>query len=345
MKLCLHIDMDCFYAAVEERENPYLRGKPVAVGGNGRRSVICTANYEARKYGCRSAMPNYKALELCPQLIIVPLQFDLYRQTSEQIRNIFKRHTDVIEPLSLDEAYLDLGDYRDEGSLIAQEIRSQIWNELNLTCSAGIAPNKMLAKIASDWEKPNGQFEIKVGEIEAFMQDLPVSKLHGVGKRTQERLSRLEVDTCGKLQRLDRFKLTQHFGKWGAELYDLCRGIDQRNVEPNRTRKSISKETTFPYDISDPEALVEVQHQMQGEIQSLLETKYKDRKVKSLVVKLTFSDFKHTSAECIFSHQDKRIYQELLGKAWERGEGKSIRLFGIGVKLADEEKTKQMELF
>ena len=255
MRLCLHIDMDCFYAAVEERDNPSLKGRPIAVGGEGRRSVICTANYEARKYGCRSAMPNYKALELCPQLIILPVRFDLYRVVSQEIKEIFKRHTEIIEPLSLDEAFLDLGEYQENGASIAYEIRSQIYRELNLTSSAGIAPNKMLAKIASDWKKPNGQFEIRANDIDAFMVKLPVDRIHGVGKRTQERLAQLDVKTCGDLQQFDRFELSRHFGKWGSQLYDRCRGVDTRMIQPSRSRKSISKETTFEYDVTDPRDL------------------------------------------------------------------------------------------
>jgi len=341
----VHIDMDCFYAAVEERENPSLRGRPVAVGGHGRRSVICTANYEARKYGCRSAMPNYKALQLCPHLLIVPLQFDLYKRVSQQIRGIFEQYTELIEPLSLDEAYLDLGAYHSQGATVAYEIRSQILREVGLTASAGVGPNKMLAKIASDWRKPNGQYEVKPADVDYFMKDLPVSKLHGVGRKTQERLSQLNVRTCGELQGFDRFALSQHFGKWGIELYNLCRGVDRRPVQPHRTRKTISKETTFAHDISDPLALQKVQQKMQQEIQELLEKKYPERAIKSLVVKLKFSDFSHTTAECSSPRQDSTLYQELLYKAWQRGQGKSVRLFGVGVKLAEEQSSQQLELF
>ena len=345
MRLCLHIDMDCFYAAVEARENPALVGKPVAVGGSGRRSVICTANYEAREFGCRSAMPNYKALELCPELIIVPVRFDLYREVSQKIRAIFARHTDVIEPLSLDEAYLDLGEYHEGGAAIAYEIRREIYEELQLTSSAGIGPNKMLAKIASDWNKPSGQFEIKADEVDQFMPALPVGRIHGVGKRTRERLSQLAVETCGDLQQFDRFELSRHFGKWGAELYDLCRGIDARRVQSSRSRKSISKETTFEYDVNDPEALTDTLCMMQNEIQLILEGKYAEREVRALVVKLKFSDFTHTTAELSHHAQDEEVYRGLLQKAWERGGGKSVRLFGIGVRLKDEVAAHQLKLF
>ncbi len=252
----IHIDMDCFYAAIEERENPALRGKPVGVGGSERRGVLTTANYEARKYGCRSAMPVFKALELCPHLILVPVQFDLYRAVSSQIRSIFSRFTDLIEPLSLDEAYLDVSHLQTDGAAIAREIRAQIFEETRLTASAGIAPNKLIAKIASDWHKPNGQKQVREDEIPAFMAALPVGRIWGVGKKMREKLSALGIETCADLQALDQIELARRFGKWGIELWQLCRGIDDRPVSSDRTRKSVSSETTFRENIETLPALL-----------------------------------------------------------------------------------------
>ncbi|MEY3897175.1 MAG: polymerase, partial [Verrucomicrobiota bacterium] len=243
--------MDCFYAAIEERENPALRGKPVGVGGSERRGVLTTANYEARKFGCRSAMPVFKALALCPHLILVPVQFDLYRAVSSRIRAIFGRFTELIEPLSLDEAYLDVTHLQSSGAAIAREIRAQILEETGLTASAGISSNKLIAKIASDWHKPNGQKQVAEDEIPAFMAALPVGRIWGVGKKMREKLTALGIETCADLQQLDQIELSQRFGKWGIELWHLCRGIDDRAVTPDRTRKSVSSETTFSENIVD----------------------------------------------------------------------------------------------
>ena len=345
MHKCIHLDMDCFYAAIEEREDPSLRGKPVAVGGGSRRGVVCTANYEARKFGCRSAMPGFKALQLCPQLIMLPVRFDLYRAESFKIRAIFGRFTELIEPLSLDEAYLDVSHWQTSGAAIAAEIRAQIFEEIGLTASAGIAPSKMLAKIASDWHKPNGQFEIRPEEIDDFMINLPVAKLWGVGKRMQEKLDRIQVQSCGDLQRFDKIELSRRFGKWGLELYELCRGRDEREVKVHRSRKSISKEHTFIEDVSNVAELLPMLRKTMAEIQTVLQDRYRSRKVRSLVVKLKFADFTQTTAERAHAEPDEDVYSALLAEAWSRGEGKPVRLFGIGVRLQDEKEDSQMELF
>ncbi|MDG0994135.1 MAG: DNA polymerase IV [Akkermansiaceae bacterium] len=345
MRLCIHIDMDCFYAAIEEREDPSLVGKPVAVGGTSRRGVICAANYEARKFGCHSAMPAFKALQLCPELIMLPVRFDLYRSESARIRAIMGRFTDKIEPLSLDEAYLDLSHWSSEGSAIAREIRAQIYEETGLAASAGIAPNKMLAKIASDWQKPNGQFEISPQEVDGFIRDLPVSKLWGVGKRMQEKLGNIGVKTCGELQQWDKLELTRRFGKWGLELYDLSRGQDSRVVKSHRSRKSISKERTFHENVTSSGELLPLLGALQDEIEEILLGKYRNRKIRSLVIKLKFADFTRTTAERASVSQERAIYEELLHEAWARGEGKAVRLFGLGVKLQDENGSAQMEMF
>src|SRR5260370_14780733 len=249
----VHLDMDCFYAAIEVRAHPELAGKPVAVGGaRDQRGVLTTCNYEAREFGVRSAMPTFKALQKCPQLIVMPTRFDVYRRESNVIRQILLKFSPWMEPLSLDEAFLDLSQHPGEASAVAEIIRHLIFQRTGLTASAGVAPNKMLAKIASDWNKPNGQFEIREDQIDEFMVDLPVRRLWGIGPKSAERLAKLHVHTCGDLQRYSRFQLFEEFGKFGPELYDLCRGIDARPVEPDRIRKSLSSERTFSQDLTSP---------------------------------------------------------------------------------------------
>ena len=248
----IHVDMDAFYASVEQRDNPELRGKPVVVAWKGSRSVVCAASYEARTFGVRSAMPAVRAQRLCPEAIFVPPDFTRYRAVSHHVREIFKRHTDLIEPLSLDEAYLDVSQNKTglaTATLVARTIREQIRQELNLTASAGVAPNKFLAKLASDWRKPDGLFVIQPGDIDTFLLPLPVSRLPGVGKVTGEKLEKLELKTVADLRRLDRSSLEQHFGRFGHRLYELARGVDPGEVVPDRPTKSISAEDTFEHDL------------------------------------------------------------------------------------------------
>ena len=345
LRKIIHIDMDCFYAAIEERENPSLRGKPVGVSGSDRRSVLTTANYEARKFGCRSAMPVFKALALCPQLILVPVQFDLYRAVSSRIRAIFGRFTDLIEPLSLDEAYLDVSHLQSSGESIAREIRAQIFEETGLTASAGISANKLIAKIASDWHKPNGQKQVTAEEIPAFMAALPVGRIWGVGQKMREKLTALGIATCADLQQLDQIELSQRFGKWGIELWHLCRGIDERPVTPDRTRKSVSSETTFAENIQVLPALIPP---LRGMIAGLLEDLSKshaDRVIRSLVVKMKFADFHRTTAERAGHVVDEAIFEELLTEAWKRGNQRAVRLLGVGVRFEDPKELAQLEFF
>ncbi|MEX1048207.1 MAG: DNA polymerase IV [Akkermansiaceae bacterium] len=345
MRKIIHIDMDCFYAAIEERENPSLRGKPVGVGGSERRGVLTTANYEARKYGCRSAMPVFKALELCPQLLLVPVRFDLYRAVSARIRAIFGRFTELIEPLSLDEAYLDVSHLQSSGAAIAREIRAQIFEETRLTASAGIAPNKLIAKVASDWHKPAGQKEVTAEEVPAFIAALPVGRLWGVGKKMRAKLAALGIETCGDLQALDQIELSQRFGKWGLELWHLSRGIDERPVTPDRTRKSVSSEMTFSENIQVLPALIPP---LRGMIEGLAEDLAKshaDRVIRSLVVKMKFADFHRTTAERAGHHLDPALFEELLAEAWRRGNNRAVRLLGVGVRFEDPRENAQLEFF
>jgi len=252
------------------------------------------------------------------------------------VRAIFARYTDLIEPLSLDEAYLDLSHRRESGAALAQEIRQTIFEETQLTASAGIAPNKMLAKVASDWNKPNGQLEIRPEDVAEFMRGLRVSKLHGVGKRGQESLTQMGVETCGDLQKLTKLELAERYGKWGLELYEQARGRDERSVTVDRQRKSLSKERTFSENIDDLDWLTSVMRQVLAEVIEAVEHKT-DLEVKSRVLKLKFEDFTQTTAEKSGEEMDEGIYDKLLKLAWKRGQGKAVRLLGVGVRFSSHE--------
>src|SRR5215471_3726523 len=248
----VHIDMDAFYASVEQRDDPQLRGKPVVVAWRAKRSVVCAASYEARRFGVRSAMPALRAHRLCPDAIFVPPDFPRYRAVSHLASEIFSRHTDLVEPLSLDEAYLDVTVNKTglpSATRVAQTIREQIREELHLTASAGVAPNKFLAKIASDWRKPDGLFVIKPEDVVDFLSPLPVLRIPGVGKVTEEKLRSLEILTVADLRKLDLPTLQNHFGRFGVRLHELARGIDDSEVMPNRPTQSVSAEDTFERDV------------------------------------------------------------------------------------------------
>jgi DNA polymerase-4 len=248
----VHIDMDAFYASVEQRDDPSLRGKPVVVAWRGNRSVVCAASYEARKFGIRSAMAAVHAERLCPHAIFIPPDFSRYRAASRLARAIFQQHTDLIEPLSLDEAYLDVTENKTNlptATRVAQAIRRQIRDDLHLTASAGVAPNKFLAKIASDWKKPDGLFVIQPAEVEAFLTPLPVGRIPGVGKVTEGRLGEMRIETMGDLRTVELHLLEARFGRYGLRLYELARGMDRNPVLPDRPTKSISAEDTFERDV------------------------------------------------------------------------------------------------
>jgi DNA polymerase-4 len=252
MRKIIHVDMDAFYASVEQRDDPSLRGRPVVVAWRGARSVVCAASYEARVFGVRSAMPAVRAERLCPDAVFVPPDFVRYKAVSRQVREIFLRHTDLVEPLSLDEAYLDVTEPKiaaPSATAIAQVIRAQIRDETALTASAGIAPNKFLAKIASDWNKPDGQFVIRPHQVEAFLTPLPVSKIPGVGKVMQTRLAALGIQTVGDLRGFGAGDLQREFGSFGRRLHLRAQGIDERAVEPDQPVQSISAEDTFEHDL------------------------------------------------------------------------------------------------
>ena len=248
----IHIDMDAFYASVEQRDDPSLRGRPVVVAWRGARSVVCAASYEARRYGVRSAMPAARAERLCPDAVFVPPDFVRYKAVSRQVRAIFLEHTDLVEPLSLDEAYLDVTEPKlvsPSATATAQAIRARIREETQLTASAGVAPNKFIAKIASDWNKPDGLFVVKPAQVEAFLTPLPVGRIPGVGKVMQGKLEQLGIATVGDLRALSQEELQARFGSFGGSLYRRARGIDQRPVEPDQPVQSISAEDTFERDL------------------------------------------------------------------------------------------------
>lgn len=343
----IHVDMDCFYAAIEMREHPELAGKPIAVGGSSGRGVLTTCNYEARKYGCRSAMPAFKAKELCPGLVMLPVRFDLYRQESSKIRDIFSRFTTLIEPLSLDEAYLDVSHLNSEAASVAWEIRERIRLETGLTASAGIASNKFIAKIASDWRKPDGQFEVRDDEVADFLAALPVEKIWGVGKATATRLHEAGITTCGVMRERTEMELVQRFGKFGRSLFRLCRGIDDRPVNPSRERKSLSNERTFRENLTSVEEGLEKLEDLILELQDDLSGRHLEREIRECVVKVKFGDFQITSAQRASDRVEPEVMRELLVEAWGRGQGKTVRLIGAGVRFRSLEKEDfgQMEMF
>lgn len=302
MRKVIHIDMDCFFAAIEMRDNPKLRNLPVAIGGSSEgRGVLCTANYEARKFGVRSAMPTAHALKLCPQLVLIKPNSSKYKEASHQIKNIFARYTDKIEPLSLDEAYLDVTGselFHGSAQLLAEKIRNEIFMETGLTASAGVSCNKFLAKVASDWNKPNGMFVVTPNDVAKFVSQLPVEKIPGVGRVTTERLHQLGIKNCHDLQQVPLAFLNMQFGSFGKVLYDRSRGFDNREVESLRLRKSLSVETTFSKDKNLEELILELPSLEEEFTYRLEKLKLRGEfKIKQLFIKLKFSDFKIVTCE------------------------------------------------
>lgn len=339
MRKIIHIDMDCYYAAVEMRDFPELRGKPIAVGGSReRRGVIATCNYEARKFGVRSAMATGYAFKLCPDLIMRPGRMALYREISQQIQQIFQRYTDIIEPLSLDEAYLDVSDcslYQGSATRIAQAIRADILRETGLTASAGVAPVKFLAKVASDVNKPNGIFVITPSDVAEYVLQLPLKRIPGVGKVTAERLAQHGWTTCGELQPVSQEQLSLMFGKFGAVLYQRARGIDERAINPTRIRKSVGVETTYEQDLPDLAAAHAALPELLAELKRRYGKYQQERPVHKLVVKVKFADFQQTTVESRSEQIDDALADELLAQAVARGQGKAIRLLGVSVGLRE----------
>jgi len=331
----IHVDMDCFYAAVEMRDNPELRKVPLAVGGSGRRGVVCTCNYEARSYGVRSAMPNFQALQRCPDLVFVRPRFDRYQELSAGIRAIFYSYTPLVEPLSLDEAYLDVTSLDRPATEVATEIRKRIREEFRLPASAGISSNKLLAKIASDWRKPNGQFVIKPHQISSFMESLPVRRLWGVGKRAEEKLTALGCHTCLDLQSRPIRELEEVFGRFGVDLYRQCRGIDDREVQPTRIRKSLSNERTYSDEVETEADLIERIGDLHEELTADLRARPElvDR-IAGPFVKVKFVDFSQTTVSRAGLDWDLSSIVQLAREAFARKD-QAARLLGVGVRFAE----------
>lgn len=345
----IHVDCDCFFAAIEMRDDPTLAQRPIAVGGAAdRRGVIATCNYEARAFGVRSAMASAHALRLCPDLLILRPRMDVYREASQEIHGILRSYIDLIEPLSLDEAYLDVSactQFGGSATRIAQDIRRRVWQQLRITVSAGVAPNKFLAKIASDWNKPDGLFVITPAEVGAFVASLPVKRLHGVGRVTAEKLDRLGIRTCTDLGQWSRLALVREFGAFGERLWGLAQGIDERPVQVERRRQSVSVEQTFDRDLPDLAAceaqLAELLAQLERRI-ARLESDYRPGKP---FVKLKFHDFTQTTVEQVGVGATLEGFTSLLAGAYARGE-RPVRLIGIGVRLSSRrEQVEQLRLF
>ena len=345
----IHIDMDCFYAAIEIRDNSQLADLPVAVGGSATaRGVLCTCNYIARKFGVRSAMPTATALNLCPHLILLPVNMQKYKQVSKRIQNIFRQYSDMVEPLALDEAFIDVTFctlFQGSATLIAADIRQKIWESEHLTASAGVSCNKFLAKIASGWKKPNGMFVIRPDEVQKFVAELPVKHLFGVGKVTASKMLQLGIHTCTDLQGYTLPELVRLFGKLGIQLYYQSRGIDYRKVEANRVRKSLSVETTFAQNISHNEDIHNHLHQLSQTLVQRLAAANLNLPIKAQFIKVKFADFKQISAEISTNYLNPAIFIDLFNTRCRINSGQAIRLLGVGVTFNTQDQSAQPELF
>lgn len=331
----IHCDCDCFYASVETLDNPELAGKPLAVGGSGARSVVAACNYEARAFGIHSAMPMTKARQQCKELIVMPVRMSRYREISIQIKNIYTGYTSAIEPLSLDEAYLDVTasvqPYQGSATLLAEEIRRRIREEVGVTASAGIAPNKFLAKIASDWNKPDGQFTIAPHQVDEFTRELPVGKLFGVGPATEAKMHRLGIQNCGQIRNYEPRWLVEHFGVFGNSLYRLCRGQDERPINPVRKNLSVSVERTWEHDLREREQRDKAVQELYPLLQERIQ-RYEPERIGAPFVKVRFSSFKTTTLSRAGAAISPEVYTAMVEDAWERA-GQPVRLIGLGVRL------------
>ncbi|UZN49684.1 DNA polymerase IV [Cupriavidus cauae] len=347
LRKIIHCDCDAFYASVEMRDDPSLRGRPMAVGGSpDRRGVIATCNYEARAYGVRSAMSSAQAVKRCPELLILRPAMDKYKEASRRIFGIYREYTELVEPLSLDEAYLDVSACRQhQGSAtrIAEEIRRRVREEVGVTVSAGVGPSKFIAKIASDWNKPDGLFVVRPEAVDAFVAALPVERIHGVGRVTAAKLNRLGVKTCADLRAWTPDLFHRHFGSFGGRLYNLCRGIDERRVSPERERKSISVEETYADDLPDLPACLAELDPLIAQLEARIARAGAQHVIHKLTVKLRFSDFRQTTVECRGQMPDRAVYARLLAEGHARRR-LPVRLLGVGVATSDPD-TAQLDLF
>ncbi|EZQ18980.1 DNA polymerase IV [Pseudomonas sp. G11-1] len=336
LRKIIHIDCDCFYAAIEMRDDPRLRNRPLAVGGDpGKRGVIATCNYEARAYGVHSAMASAYAKKLCPDLLIVPGRMQVYKEVSVAIQAIFHEYTPLVQPLSLDEAFLDVTDSsacQGSATLIARQIRQRVQDSQGITVSAGVAPNKFLAKIASDWNKPDGLKVILPEEVDDFVLALPVNQLHGVGKVTAARLHKLGVDTCGELRQWRKQDLARQFGSFGERLWELARGIDNRPVVVERVRQSVSVENTYEHDLPDLQSCLGALPPLLDKLAQRLGRLDGGYRVSKPFIKLKFHDFTQTTLEQAGAPITPQGFADLCSQAFARG-GRPVRLIGVGVRL------------
>jgi len=349
----IHIDMDAFYASVEQRDFPEYRGKPVVVGGSPEgRGVVAAASYEVRKFGVHSAMPAAKAIRLCPQAIFVKPRFEVYREVSEQIREIFFQFTDLVEPLSLDEAYLDVTENHinlPSATLIAKEIRKRIKEKTRLNASAGVSFNKFLAKVASDINKPNGMAVITPEKAEAFLEELPIGEFYGIGSATEEKMKSLGIYTGKELKEWEEIDLVERFGKTGRYYYRIVRGMDHREVKPHRIRKSIGKERTFSEDVEDLNWI----HNFLDELAEKVSASMKKKQAagKTVTLKVRYADFETLTRSTSFSHyidnaEDIAETAKLLLEQTEVGNRK-VRLLGItlsNLNLSEEGRFEQLNI-
>ncbi|MDX1713973.1 MAG: DNA polymerase IV [Halomonas venusta] len=348
MRKIIHCDCDCFYAAVEMRDNPALNDVPIAIGGSvEQRGVVATCNYPAREFGIHSAMPMAQALKRCPHLTVIRGDMAKYKAVARQVFAIYRDVTELIEPLSLDEAFLDVTDVslcNGSATRMAEAIRQRVKQEVGITVSAGVAPNKFLAKIASDWRKPDGLFVITPNDIDGFVQQLPVKKIHGVGPRTAEKLARLGIQTCADLRARPLTELVEQFGRFGHRLFELSFGRDERPVKTHRERKSISTEQTYSQDLPT----LETCRQQIPDLLNDLEQRYARLDpapaVRGLMVKIKFNDFTQTTVEHADPAPNQEQFESLLTIGWARGE-KPVRLLGVGYRLAEEAAVQQLSLF
>ncbi|NHI02192.1 DNA polymerase IV [Oceanimonas sp. MB9] len=342
MRKIIHVDMDCFFAAVEMRAHPEWRDIPLAIGGSAsRRGVIATCNYPARAYGVRSAMPSHQALRLCPELLLISGNMAEYKRVSQQIRAIFRRYTELVEPLSLDEAYLDVTgspQFNGSATLIAEDIRRAIRDELQLTASAGVAPNKFLAKIASEENKPDGLFVLPPAAVANYVSSLALGKIPGVGRKTVEKLAAMGLETCAQAVAAGEETLTRRFGKFGRLLWQRAQGIDERPVQVDRIRKSVGVETTLAADIYAAEEGREVLTRLWPELRRRLG----ERAICGLCIKLKFEDFEQTTLSRRTTVPELDSALKLCEQAWGRAEGRGVRLVGVSVELAGEDSGAQL---
>ena len=348
MRKIIHCDCDCFYAAVEMRDNPALTNIPIAIGGSvEQRGVVATCNYPARKVGIHSAMPMAQALKRCPHLTVIRGDMAKYKDVARQVFAIYRDVTELIEPLSLDEAFLDVSEvtlHHGSATRMAEAIRHRVKEEVGITVSAGVAPNKFLAKIASDWRKPDGLFVITPDDIDAFVQQLPVKKIHGVGPRTAEKLAELGIQTGADLRARPLTELVERFGRFGHRLHELSHGRDERPVKTHRERKSISTEQTYSQDLPTLEACRRQLPELIGDLERRYARLDPAPAVRGVMVKIKFNDFTQTTVEHADPAPNLEQFETLLNVGWARGE-RPVRLLGVGYRLAEETAAQQLSLF